>query len=717
MRQGRFPFILALLLALAAAPAFQGRAAGVPASLQYAILSSRSVPQNGFDSFLADYLLLGKGTLRVTLAKEEADGAPLRQWSIQQSDGKPHIFRWDGKVSGRLLAPGHYRLIFQAEGDSALPLDFAVVPPRAALPLLVTGEGLFLPVRADEGAVWQALMAPVAVVDGGDLQHHALWDRPGRGARKVGEVHGETAGLQVLALEAEGWARVGAFATEDGAWVEGYIEARRLKMVQPDSRFGLLIDKNAQTLSVYRDGRMMGTLPVSTGLMARGKLFRQTRAGAFLTQDRQLGFDSEGFRYDYAIRIDGGNMIHQVGYQLVGGAKDFSAQLPELLRKASHGCVRVDPALSPEGLNMLWLWTHLPRGIKVLVLDDPAARLMELAALGQAAAPAAEPAASLPPSPSPSPAPPREASLTLTFMGDSVIGSEEASRPLPASFHSVIARRGAAWPFLQVQDLLAKDDLSILNFEGVLKDSASGKQARQHNFRGPAAFADILRQGSVELAGLANNHFDDYGQAGRTSTRAALQAAGIPFFGYGTLCTRDQNGIRLGFGGIRETTYKQDKGRIAREIAELEARGANYIVYTCHFGTEYETGHNPLQTQMAHAAIDAGADLVVGAHPHVVQGIERYKGGLILYSLGNFVFGGNLHLSTFDGLMAQVTLAFRDQHLQETRLRLIPVLTSGTRPANNFQPLPAGGADKARILTAIQADSGDLAVEEVLVFR
>jgi len=132
---------------------------------------------------------------------------------------------------------------------------------------------------------------------------------------------------------------------------------------------------------------------------------------------------------------------------------------------------------------------------------------------------------------------------------------------------------------------------------------------------------------------------------------------------------------------------------------------------------EYEERHNELQTLMARMAIDAGADLVIGHHPHVVQGIEEYEGGLIFYSLGNLVFGGNLELSTFDGLVAQVTLDFEGEELLETAVRLIPVITSGERPANDFRPVIAQGEDKARILDTIRADSEKAYPERFIVGR
>ena len=103
-------------------------------------------------------------------------------------------------------------------------------------------------------------------------------------------------------------------------------------------------------------------------------------------------------------------------------------------------------------------------------------------------------------------------------------------------------------------------------------------------------------------------------------------------------------------------------------------------------------------------------------HPHVVQGIEKYKDGLIVYSLGNFSFGGNLKLTEFDGLAVQVILDFEGRALQKTTLKLIPVLTTGAKPANDFRPIPAQGEDKARILELVQNDSPELKIEEIMTF-
>ncbi|NLD53013.1 MAG: L,D-transpeptidase family protein [Clostridiales bacterium] len=834
-RTAIFRRLLALALAALFLPPLAVLAQAPPegSGFEYCVASRAVVPQNQFDGFRVDYLMQQPRDLRVDLYAAQSPETSLRSWGIPYKDSLPHLFRWDGKISRQPAPVGDYILRFQQKGGTPVDMAVTVAASQEPLPLTLTEERLFLPQGVDDDSVWTAMTAPVAVVDAGPLTHHALLSTADGRGKKVGEVHGQTVGLVVKKLDVNGYALVGAWATDDGSYVEGYIPQRKLMMVQPDTRYGLLLDKNAQTMTVYQDGHKVGTMPVSTGLMAKQRLLRETRAGAFLTESRARTFDSEGFRYDYAIRIDGGNLIHQLGYKTRGGA-DFSEQQPQLGQKASHGCVRLPYEPTAEGLNALWLWQRLPYQTKVLVLDDPAARLVQYQQLFPTPTPSPVPTpaptpvitqipaavvpadagmqavppegtsqpvfptvqgstplpdptavpqlapgssgkevsrmqqrlqdlgyfqhkvtghylqitqealkdfqavqglpadgvghaqtmdvlyseqALLKPTPAPTPVPPAEAGITLTFLGDCVLGSEEQSRSLPNSFDSVVAEKGMDWPFSGLAELLRADDLTSVNFEGVLKEDAAKRQPTKiHNFRGPMHFAQVLVEGSVELAGLANNHVYDYAQEGRNSTRQALRDHGIAYYGYGDDYLYEKDGIRIGFAGLRETTFHQDRSRIASEIRALKKQGCHYIVYACHFGTEYEANHNDIQTAMARAAIDAGADLVVGTHPHVVQGVERYKQGFIAYSIGNGVFGGNLDMTVFDALALRVELQFSHQQLTQTAVTLVPILTSGDAPRNDFRPVIAKGADKDRILATVQADSPGFTVQERMVF-
>ena len=184
----------------------------------------------------------------------------------------------------------------------------------------------------------------------------------------------------MLALDQDnGFAKVGAWRHEDGEYIEGYVQQKKLFNVIPNVHYGILIDKNTQQMTIYEDGVKIGQIAVSTGLMDQDKLFRETRAGAFLTTDRIINFKNEGYMYNYAIRIDGGNLLHTLGCKIRNNKWDYSDHLAVLGTKASHGCVRMDTRMNEQGLNAYWLWTHIPYYTKVLVIDDPEARHARLA--------------------------------------------------------------------------------------------------------------------------------------------------------------------------------------------------------------------------------------------------------------------------------------------------------------------------------------------------
>jgi hypothetical protein len=308
------------------------------------------------------------------------------------------------------------------------------------------------------------------------------------------------------------------------------------------------------------------------------------------------------------------------------------------------------------------------------------------------------------------------AQIVLTFGGDCVLASDRKDADSPNSLHAYVKQKGMAWFFSGIKEAFADDDLSVINLECVLADDETGYKKRQHNFRGLPSYTEILREGSIEAVNIANNHHIDYTAAGRKSTIEALENAGIRYSGYTYLDIFEKRGIKIGFGGIRETIYLQDKTKVEKEIKQLKEQGCNYIVYSMHFGKEYDEKHNKLQTEMAHAAIDAGADLVVGTHTHVVQGIEKYKNGTIIYSLGNLVFGGNHNLTEFDAVVAKTTLDFKNYNLNQAVLELIPVHTSGSYEYNDFKPVFAKGEAAQAILSRIAQDSNIPIQKEIKIY-
>ena len=196
-----------------------------------------------------------------------------------------------------------------------------------------------------------------------------------------------------------------------------------------------------------------------------------------------------------------------------------------------------------------------------------------------------------------------------------------------------------AYFFQNVQPVFAQDDLTIVNMEGTLTEETT-REPKQFAFKGDAEYAKILTAGAVEAANLANNHSFDYGKKSYEDTITALEAEGISSFGYERTAVMDIKGVKVGLAGVYELAEHIDcKQDLLDNIASLKEQGAQIIIVSFHWGQEKENVPSDVQVELAHAAVDNGADLVLGHHPHVLQGIEEYKGKNIVYSLENFCFG------------------------------------------------------------------------------
>lgn len=296
--------------------------------------------------------------------------------------------------------------------------------------------------------------------------------------------------------------------------------------------------------------------------------------------------------------------------------------------------------------------------------------------------------------------------IVLTLGGDCVLGTREEWKQRGDTFDTLIAEKGMDWCFEAIADPFRNDDISLINLEGVLQDNRTGHQrGKQFTFRGEPSYIGILQSAGIEQVNLANNHYIDFGSSGRESTRRALEAGGIGYSGYTYRSICEISGYKIGFAGCRETVYSERKTPMYNDLKALKKAGCDVIIYSCHWGREYSPTHNQKQRRMADYALQNGADIVVGTHPHCVQGIEARKGGVILWSLGNLVFGGTHDMTTFDGLVVQARLQFENGRYTGVALTLLPVLTSGDRPRNNFRPEWAEGEDAARILQLVQNDS------------
>ncbi|MFH1513265.1 MAG: CapA family protein, partial [Bacillota bacterium] len=247
--------------------------------------------------------------------------------------------------------------------------------------------------------------------------------------------------------------------------------------------------------------------------------------------------------------------------------------------------------------------------------------------------------------------------VVISFLGDCTIGCQDEVYDWENGFAQMAAREGYAWFFREVQPLLSLDDLTVANFEGVLKENAYGKTEKTYNFRGLPDYAQILAMGSVEAVGLSNNHAEDYGEPGQRATREALLNAGVHYFDSENVYIYEKNNIRIAFLSVWERWMFQFGQQYVETVSGLKAGGVNAVVIYVHFGEDYSPYHMERQTTIAMRFIDAGADLIIGSHPHVLQGIDLYGDRLILYSLGNFVFGGNVKVRAMETMIPQVTFA------------------------------------------------------------
>ena len=309
-------------------------------------------------------------------------------------------------------------------------------------------------------------------------------------------------------------------------------------------------------------------------------------------------------------------------------------------------------------------------------------------------------------------------SLTLSVVGDCTLGTDETF-DYDTSLNAYYENYGADYFLQNVKDIFSTDDLTIANFEGTLTDSDE-REDKTFAFKAPASYASILTGGSVEAVNTANNHSHDYGEQSFNDTLAALDDAGIVHFGYDETAVMDVKGIKVGLVGIYELyDHLEREQQLKDNIAKVKADGAQLIVVIFHWGNETETIPDSNQTTLGRIAIDEGADLVCGHHPHVLQGIETYKGRNIVYSLGNFCFGGNSSPSDMDTMIYQQTFTIDADGVKKDNVtNIIPCSISSAAydGYNNYQPTPAEGDETTRILGKINERSSWISTAEGSTF-
>ena len=301
--------------------------------------------------------------------------------------------------------------------------------------------------------------------------------------------------------------------------------------------------------------------------------------------------------------------------------------------------------------------------------------------------------------------------ITLSFTGDCTIGTDEHFSY--SGFNGYYDKYGGSYFLKNVKSVFEKDDLTVVNMECVLTDETSRKD-KLYAFKGRPEFVDVFTSSSVEAANMANNHSTDYGQKSMDDTFKILGDNGIETFGNDIVTICDVKGVKVGLFGIFELTdHLGRKTEILDNIRKLKDGGAEVIVAVFHWGIEGTTKVDYNQKELAHFTIDEGADLVIGHHPHILQGIETYKGKTIAYSLGNFCFGGNSHpADNMDTVILQKKFTVNGGKIENDETKIIPCSMSSASGFNNYQPTLLEGSDAQRVLNKIEERSQGLSPEQ-----
>ncbi len=266
--------------------------------------------------------------------------------------------------------------------------------------------------------------------------------------------------------------------------------------------------------------------------------------------------------------------------------------------------------------------------------------------------------AALEPTATPEPTPePEPEFFTLSFIGDNTLWSNQNFVYSDVGLPLTVGE-DYAYPYSNTVQYFTEDEYTLANLECTLSDRDMYSSGEVFSFKCPSAFVNILVEGGVDFVTMANNHTMDYYEQGRDDTCEALDSVGIPHVNEDEhIIVETPNGLKLGVYSCYNTYHPEDKwDSCEAAIKEMRSDGADIVICMFHWGQELYYTPNENQVDMAHRCIDAGADIVYGSHPHCLQPIEEYNGKLILYSMGNWVFGGSTAPKDCDTAIVQAII-------------------------------------------------------------
>lgn len=296
--------------------------------------------------------------------------------------------------------------------------------------------------------------------------------------------------------------------------------------------------------------------------------------------------------------------------------------------------------------------------------------------------------------------------VTLTAVGDLTIG-RNVQHSGTSIFEKELKKQGGDINFIfrNVKDIFSEDHLTIANFEGVLADEykiPSNKRENSYLFLAPTSYVEALSNNSVEAVTMENNHAGDFGEDGIQSTIKTMEDAGIVWANKGNMGVYEVQGLRIGmlaYQTLNQPFTSEELKYIVDEDVKKAKQTCDLVVVSFHWGDELDYAPKSNQIMLGRAAIDSGADLVLGHHSHRINPIECYKGKYIVYSLANCSFAGNNKPSDMFTFIFQTRFKVLDGEIIHNDFRIIPCRISSRKDYNDFALTPL--EDQANITTVL----------------
>lgn len=673
--------------------------------LQYALPSSEELFLDHPENWFLEFRTVTKGTVAIEIKSSEND-EKVYTYHCAATGGK--IARLDfTSIAGRKEKPeaGEYILSVYEISKQDEKYEYGLhVKESTPDPVVVSVTGEIMPdLSMTDSEIWEMMMKPSVVVDIDSFKHQEVYEKPDTGSRSLGTLHGQSQGLKVISIENE-WALIGAWNHEDASYIEGWVPLSKLKTVSPHGEYGILIDKQKQNMTVFRNGQVIDTLLVSTGRAEKNSLYQETSAGCFLTGYHRVNFSMNGKKYDYVIQYDGGNLLHQTPYDWGQQKKDFTLGRAYLGAKASHACVRIQPEPGEGGLNAYWLFTHLPYHTRVIILDDPEERTAVAEKLKRTDKDTIDIQAihfsdNLPES--------DQNTVVITFGGCMIPGGIRTFNSRTGSFVSYVMRNGYDTVLKNLKDVFSGDDMTCVNLGCIFQQDQDIYPENKETLFAPAGMEKIYENASIELMLIQDNCIPAAKKDEVSNTMKTLS----PYAGIMT--SREQTaytikGHKFGFAGCTQDEYLKDPETIDRKINDLKNTGCERIIMFFIWPSGQE--HTIVQEAMAHRSVRAGADLVVGNGQGTVQGIDIIEGIPVIYSTGDLLNGSTSKKpKNQQGILCITVFDFNTDH-GSMIASVVPVMPYGGEKGKENEYIPTVSMDidqRNRIIQNIWRDSTD----------